>query len=105
MSDKDYRKAINDLINQYSFDKMLQEIDISKIEAKYIEKIVLYYTDGSTVDVYGYLLSGLIDINEIHISPHTTDEAEVYECRLFINTNKLERDINKLIDDSFNQGV
>lgn len=83
-----------------AFDRIVQEIIIDEIPTKYIENILVHYHDGNIVDVPGRDLVQSIPINE----ETDWDKMEVIfkkmsDVRIFLNTEKLEENVDDLVEE------
>lgn len=80
-----------------NFNQILDEIDTDTVPPKYIGAIELYYNDGTSIDIPGAMLDDSVNVKEIHTCKNTND-ADVIEAKVFIDTEKLENDVNELVE-------
>jgi hypothetical protein len=92
-------RALNRIAKPSVFDRIVKEIDAREIPAKYIEQILVQYYDGNVVELKGAELTHPIPLNK-----HATWEAmessfkKMRDVKVFINTDKLEHDINERVE-------
>lgn len=93
-------KALGKASRPSVFDRLVKEIDASEIPAKYIESIIIQYYDGNVVELSGDEISHPIPVNK---SASWEDMADSFkkmrDVRIFISTEKLEKDINVLVEE------
>lgn len=77
------------------FDRIVKEIDAKEIPAKYIEQILVQYYDGNIVELSGDEISHPIPVNK-NASWEAMEDSfkKMKDVKIFINTDKLEADIN-----------
>lgn len=88
-------KAISRIAKPSVFDRIVKEIDAEEIPAKYIEVILVQYYDGNIVELSGAELTEPIPVNR-NTSWEAMEESfkKMRDVKIFINTEKLEEDIN-----------
>lgn len=93
-------KAVGKVSRPSVFDRLVKEIDPIEIPAKYIESILIQYYDGNIVELNGEDISHPIPVNK---SASWEDMADSFkkmrDVRIFISTEKLEKDINILVEE------
>lgn len=93
-------KALGRILKPSVFDRLVKEVEATEIPAKYIDQIVVQYYDGNVVELKGEDITSPIPVNK-------TADWEVMEnsfkkmrdVRIFIATDKLERDVNELVEE------
>lgn len=95
-------KALERIIAPSIFDQLVKEIDANEIPTEYIERIVVYYNNGTVVELSGEEISCPVPVNRGG-SAEDMDEPfkKMREVKVFVNTEKLEKDVNVLVDDVF----
>ena len=92
-------KAISRITKPSVFDRIVKEISAKEIPAKYIEQILVQYYDGNVVEISGADLTQPIPMNK-NIPWDRLDESfkKMRDVKVFISTEKLEEDINILVE-------
>jgi len=92
-------KAISRIAKPSVFDRIVKEVDAKEIPAKYIEHILVQYYDGNVVELSGSELTHPIPVNK-DANWEVMEETfkKMRDIKVFINTEKLERDINELVE-------
>jgi hypothetical protein len=77
----------------------VKEIDAKEIPAKYIEQILVQYYDGNVIELSGSELTHPIPVNR-NISWEVMEDSfkKMRDVKIFINTDKLEKDINEEVE-------
>lgn len=97
-------RALRQIAVPSGFDRIVNEIDANEIPADYIERIVVYYKNGTVIELSGEEISHPVPVNQ----QGTWDDVEEYfnqmrEVKIFVNTGKLEKDINEKVDAILNR--
>ncbi len=92
-------KAISRVAKPSVFDRIVKEIDAKEIPAAYIEQILVQYYDGNIVELSGRDLTSPIPLDQ----QSTWDMMEesfkkMRDVKIFINTDKLEKDVNEGVE-------
>lgn len=92
-------KAISRIAKPSVFDRIVKEVDAKEVPAKYIEQILVHYHDGNVVELKGAELSHPIPVNK-NASWEAMEDAfkKMKDVKIFINTDRLERDINEQVE-------
>lgn len=92
-------KAISRIAKPSVFDRIVKEIDAKEIPAKYIEQILVQYYDGNVVELSGAELTHPIPLNK-NASWEAMEDSfkKMRDVKVFINTDKLEKDINEQVE-------
>lgn len=92
-------KAISRIAKPSVFDRIVKEIEAREIPAKYIEQILVQYYDGNVVELSGNELTHPIPVNR-HISWDVMEDSfkKMRDVKIFINTDKLEKDVNEEVE-------
>jgi len=85
-------KAISRISKPSVFDRIVKEIDAKEIPAKYIEQIIVQYYDGSIVEMSGTEITYPIPINR------NTQHDKMEDIKVFISTDRLEEDVNEMVE-------
>lgn len=82
------------------FDRIIKEVDAKEIPSKYIEQILVQYYDGNVVELSGADITHPIPVNK-NIAWDTMAESfnKMRDVKIFISTDKLEADINVMVED------
>lgn len=81
------------------FDRIVKEIDANEIPVKYIDQILVQYHDGNIVELHGTEISHPIPLNK-NANWETMENSfkRMKDVRVFIDTDKLEEDVNELVE-------
>lgn len=92
-------KAISRIAKPSVFDRIVKEVDAREIPAKYIEHILVQYYDGNVVELSGNELTHPIPVNK-DANWEIMEETfkKMRDIKVFINTERLEKDINELVE-------
>jgi hypothetical protein len=92
-------KAISRIAKQSVFDRIVKEVDAKEIPVKYVEQILVQYYDGNIVELKGSELTHPIPINK-HASMEIMQHSfrKMRDVKVFIDTEKLEQDINEEVE-------
>jgi hypothetical protein len=92
-------KAIRRIAAPSVFDRIVKEIDAKEIPAKYIEQILVQYYDGTVVELRGDEINYPIPLNK-NASWEKMESSfkKMRDVKVFINTDKLEIDINDMVE-------
>lgn len=92
-------KALDDLASPSLFDRLVQEIEVDEVPVEYIERIVVYYESGDIVELGNHEINKPIPINQESSWDEMSDSFKnVVNVKVFIDTRKLEQDVNELVD-------
>lgn len=92
-------KAISRIAKPSVFDRIVKEIDAKEIPAKYIEQILVQYYDGNVVELSGNELTHPIPVNKSATWEMMEDSfKKMRDVKIFINTDRLEKDINEEVE-------
>jgi len=92
-------KAIDRIARPSVFDRIVKEIDATEIPAKYIEQILVQYYDGNVVELSGSELTHPIPVNR-NASWEAMENAfkKMRDVKVFISTDRLEVDVNIMVE-------
>ena len=92
-------KAISRITKPSVFNRIVKEIDAKEIPAKYIEHILVQYYDGNVIELNGSELTHPIPVSR-NISWDAMEDSfkKMRDVKIFINTDKLEKDINEEVE-------
>lgn len=92
-------KAIGRIAKPSVFDRIVKEIDATEIPVKYIDHVLVQYYDGNIVELNGADITQPIPVNK---GANWEDMEDSYrkmrDVKVFINTEKLEQDVNELVE-------
>jgi len=92
-------KAIGRISKPSVFDRIVKEIDAREIPARYIEQILVQYYDGNVVELKGNELTHPIPVNKNAKWEVMEDSfKKMRDVKIFINTDRLEKDINEAVE-------
>ncbi len=92
-------KAIGRITRPSVFDRIVKEIDAKEIPAKYIEQILVQYYDGNVVELSGSEITHPIPMNKNATWSSMEDSyKKMRDVKIFISTDKLEVDVNALVE-------
>ena len=88
-------KAISRIAKPSIFDRIVKEIEAREIPAKYVEQILVQYYDGNVVELRGDEITHPIPVNKNATWEAMEDSfKKMRDVKIFINTERLEKDIN-----------
>ena len=92
-------KAIGRITRPSVFDRIVKEIEAKEIPSQYIEYILVQYYDGNIVELSGNDLTHPIPVNS-NINWNLLDDSfkKIRDVKIFINTDKLEKDVNEEVE-------
>jgi hypothetical protein len=92
-------KAIGRIAKPSVFDRIVKEIEAKEIPAKYIEQILVQYYDGNVVELSGNEITHPIPMNK-NMSWEIMEDSfkKMRDVKIFINTDRLEKDINEEVE-------
>jgi len=92
-------KALSRISKPSVFDRIIKEIDTNEIPSKYVEQIVVQYYDGNIVELKGEELTQPIPLNKDAKWEIMEDSfKKMKDVRIFLNTDKIEVDINIMVE-------
>lgn len=93
-------KAMNRIARPSVFDRIVKEIDAKEIPARYVEQILVQYYDGNVIELSGEELTHPIPMNK-DASWDKMEESfkKMLDVKVFISTDKLEEDINIMVEE------
>lgn len=92
-------RAIDRIAKPSVFDRIVKEIDAKEIPAKYIEQILVQYYDGNVVELSGKEITHPFPVNRNANWEMMEDSfKKMRDVKIFINTDKLEKDINAEVE-------
>lgn len=104
MSDKkihqlDVNKVLQRILTPSVFDKIVKEVDAKEIPTEYVERIVVFYKDGNVVELTGEEITRPVPVNRQGNWSEMEDPYQsMKEVKIFVNTDRLEKDINCLVE-------
>jgi hypothetical protein len=92
-------KAISRIAKPSVFDRIVKEIETKEIPSKYVEQILVQYYDGNVIELKGEELTHPIPVNR-NATWETMEDSfkKMRDVKIFINTDRLEKDINELVE-------
>lgn len=92
-------RALERIISPSVFDRIIKEVNPDEIPVDYIQQILVTYQDGTTVELSGEEISYPVPVNK-NANWENMDESfrKMKEVKIFVNTLKLETDINMLVE-------
>jgi len=92
-------KAISRIAKPSVFDRIVKEVDAQEIPVKYVEQILVQYYDGNVVELKGSELTHPIPVNRnASIEAMQQSFRKMRDVKVFIDTEKLEQDINEEVE-------
>lgn len=93
-------KAIGRITKTSVFDRIVKEIDAREIPTRYVEQVVVQYHDGNVIELKGDELTHPIPVNR-NAKWETLEGSfkKMKDVKIYINTEKLEIDINAMVED------
>jgi hypothetical protein len=92
-------RAISRIAKPSVFDRIVKEIETKEIPSKYVEQILVQYYDGNVIELKGDELTHPIPVNR-NATWETMEDSfkKMRDVKIFINTDRLEKDINELVE-------
>lgn len=92
-------RAISRIAKPSVFDRIVKEIDVKEVPAIYVEQILVQYYDGNVVELKGNEITHPIPMNK-NISWNVMEDSfkKMKDVKVFINTDRLEKDINEAVE-------
>ena len=92
-------RAISRIAKPSVFDRIVKEINAKEIPSRYIEQILVQYYDGNIVELKGEELTHPIPVNKNATWEVMEDSfKKMRDVKIFINTDRLEKDINEQVE-------
>lgn len=92
-------RVLDRIVTPSIFDRIVKEVDPDEIPVEYIQHILVTYHDGSFIELSGNEISHPVPVNK---NAKWEDMSELFnkmkEVKVFVDTVKLEHDINKLVE-------
>jgi len=93
-------KALSRIARPSVFDRIVKEIDAKEIPSKYIEHILVQYYDGNVVELHGDEITHPIPLNKNASWKDMEDSfKKMRDVKVFISTDRLEHDVNILVEE------
>ena len=81
------------------YDRIVPEVESKEIPAKYIEKILVQYHDGSIVELVGDQIKHPIPLNKESNNENLSIEfRKMKDVKIFIDIPKLEYEVDGLVE-------
>lgn len=77
------------------FDQFIREVEKTHIPAEYIQQVIVYYTDGTTLELTGEQVLDDVVIYRNGLGAVKAYDNKISDVRIFINTQKLGKVINQ----------
>jgi uncharacterized protein (DUF2344 family) len=92
-------KAISRVAKPSVFDRIVKEIDAREIPPEYVEQVLVQYYDGNIVELSGEDLTHPIPLDQ-QSTWELMEESfkKMKDVKIFINTDRLEKDINEMVE-------
>lgn len=91
--------ALGKIAKPSVFDRIVKEIDPVEIPARYIEKIVVLYNDGTVVELSGDEIAFPMPMNRASQQDSVEELFKAMrDVKVYISTDQLEIDINELVE-------
>lgn len=92
-------KTISGIVTPSVFDRIVKEIDAKEIPTAYIDQILVQYYDGNIVELSGKDLTNPIPLDQQSTwSMMDVPFKTMKDVKIFINTDKLEKDVNEAVE-------
>lgn len=92
-------RAMQRIAKPSVFDEIVKEVETSEIPVEYIERIMVFYANGNIVELSGSEITHPVPVNR-RGSAEDMEEPfkQMREVKVYIDTEKLERNINQLVE-------
>jgi hypothetical protein len=88
--------ALEKLVSPSVFDEIVKEVNATHIPTEYVERVVVYYNNGDIVEMLGEQINHPIPLSRNGSWSKMSDMFEnLKEVKVFIDTAKLEHDVNQ----------
>lgn len=95
-------RALNRISDPSIFDSFIREIDTNEIPPEYIERVTVYYDNGSVIDISRQDIVRPIPVDRDSIWDKIDKcYGKMTEIKIFVDTYKLETDVNASINKLF----
>lgn len=92
-------KTLKKMLTPSIFDRLVKEVDASEIPTEYIDRISVFYNDGNIVELSGNEITHPVPVNKTGSGEEMDDSFNsMREVKVFIDTSKLEMDVNKEVE-------
>ena len=96
-------RAAGNAAHPSTYDRIIQEIDPVEVPARYIDRILILYKDGTKALVGGdQLRRPLALTNETVQLFANDDERPIHAIKLFLKIDLIETDANRMVDQLLN---
>lgn len=96
-SNFNFNRAINSVSKPSVIDRIMREIEAIEVPEQYVEHIMVQYDDGTISELSGKDMIRPVPLS-IHLpilpDNHPDYLKQIMDIRIFINTSKLEHDVN-----------
>ena len=93
-------RAMSRLSKPSVFDRIVKEDEATEIPAKYIEQILIQFHDGNIVELKGEDITLPIPLNKDACWEDMEESfKKMRDVKVFISTDKLEEDINIMVEE------
>lgn len=91
--------AVSRISKPSVFDRIVKEIDAKEIPTRFIDSIIVQYYDGNIVELRGDELTNPIPVNK-NASWEVMEDSfkKMKDVKIFLSTDRLEIDINILVE-------
>ena len=99
MTNENIDKILNRITTPSIFDQIIKEIEPVQIPVKYIQQLIVYYHDGSVVELKGKDLTDPIPVNpDSDWSKIDSGFKKIRDVKIMIDLETLEEDINSRVE-------
>lgn len=96
----DLDKAISRIAKPSVFDRIVREIDATEIPTRYIQSVLIQYYDSTVVEIDGSDLTKPIPLTKsMKLENMDSVFKNMRDMKIFIATDVLEEDVNKMVED------
>lgn len=90
-------KSLSRVNRPTAFDRIVREVEAKEIPAKYIEQVFVQFHDGSVVEIDRDTITEPVNQDTIWCSKESSKTLK--DVKIFIDTAKLEKDINRRVNE------
>ena len=93
-------RALRRIVTPSIFDRIVREVDANEIPIEYIEQIVVHYMDGTVIELGSEEITNPVPLNRAADWNNMSESfKKMKDVKVYVNTEKLESDINVKVEE------
>lgn len=97
-------RAADNVARSSVFDRIIKEIEPVEIPAKYIQRILVQYKDGTSIELQGDSINHPLPVSKETARALAEDGVQqVSDVKLFLRIEEIEVDVNKMVGELLNK--